>query len=255
MKIYPSKRVGLQLLLSAGMGCFLSQCALPPEGPYAKAEWTVHTTDTKDAASVGVQLEKIVDEEMPPLEEIAKGLPSKKGSRGWSEGNSLNADSLPSNEPPLPGGLVGTDHQYHDNLLAPEVDPLSNDVPGATPLPEPVTIARLEPSNPEMTLPSASHPLPEAPPTALKSLPSFNPEHAASLMAQNSRPPVAPRGVNLPPDMAPKQLSANATNSATVSVKKSSPSAELNAPVETPAPATDLSEILKLAKRVESSPR
>ncbi len=253
MKFKPTKLLPVRQVYFAAGVLFvltgLNSCKMPAPASYAQADWSVQTSVTKEDYPVGVTLEDISDEPLPPEDEIARGLPNHSGAAKatdpWATG-ALKTDSqgrvaeLPlkqeilapgaANEPPMPG-TEAADARYGRIRL------------------KDTLVGRDEPNLPE---PNPAAPPEEARPAKVNS----TPENLALMAAASVRPYLAPRGAAVPeaqPAGSPNFNTAipAAPTPPSASVANVAPAVSRSA---ASAPATDdLVEILKLAKKVEAS--
>jgi hypothetical protein len=278
MKINLSESMMGRTTVLAGMVCLsFSSCKLPNSDAYSKAEWAVHTTVTKDELPVGVSLEHIEDAPMPAPEDIAAGLPSPQVDNedpfsGMHEPHTpvsselLNSPSLAALPPativhPPVAAQVTTENSMRHALAAetaptPPPSAIPSNGPEATPkpaapgglsypTPNSIVASNLPPaagSNSTATPVVRTIPEIEVKAPVLEIKPAVinpTPENHARMMAASTRPPMAPRGgAETPAKPAPEVVASN------------SPTASQ---MPTDAPPDNLTQILKLAKRIEET--
>ena len=269
MKINLSESMMGRTAVLAGMVCLsFSSCKLPNSDAYSKAEWAVHTTVTKDELPVGVSLEHIEDAPMPAPEDIAAGLPSPQVDNedpfsGMHEphtpvsGELLNSPTLAALPPATivhpPAGTHALAAESGQNpppaIIAnnvSEANPKPVAPPGPShPSPNPTVAANLPPAAGNnsaaapvvRTIPEieVKAPILEIKPAVINP----TPENHARMLAASTRPPMAPRGGAETPSKPVTEV-----------VASNSPSAS---PMPTAEPPDNLTQILKLAKRIEET--
>lgn len=278
MKINLSESMMGRTSVLAGMVCLsFSSCKLPNSDAYSKAEWAVHTTVTKDELPVGVSLEHIEDAPMPAPVDIAAGLPSPQVDNedpfgGMHEphtpvsGELLDSPSLAALPPativhPPAAAQVTTENSVRHALSAevapnsppaaiatnaPEANPKPTPPGGLSyPAPNPTVAANFQPaagSNSAASPVVRTIPEIEVKAPILEIKPAVvnpTPENHARMMAASTRPPMAPRGgAETPAEPAPEVVASNSPNSSQM---------------PTAAPPDSLTQILKLAKRIEET--